>query len=263
VAPGRVVCVVPSTGVGARSDDDLSPVEIGEAMGLAWPGATIDLAVHDEPIDATLVRVARLDAAPSSAAADRQRSLVRLTHRPGRAHQSMYRWVAAALGAGALALGVVAVKAWSQAGAARAQVAKVKEETSSRVVPRAGNALQQELARGRPVQFVQDKLAEMRSKLDPAAGLDKLKPVLAEMTALSFVIGTREIELKTLDVSQLSVQIELIVPDTQTAEAVIESLRSAPDSLCDWSQQISKVGGSERVSVQLLGTWKRAPGGAK
>src|SRR5690606_3388892 len=43
--PARIVCITPGAGSDG-DDDDLTPARIGEALGAAWPGATIDLAVN-------------------------------------------------------------------------------------------------------------------------------------------------------------------------------------------------------------------------
>lgn len=119
LTPDRIVCMgADAEAISATGD----PVSLAQSLAEAWPGATVDVVSHRDPIGATLSRVRMLpnlgapQASPAAAGPDRpaarpamnpQAGLVQLSGRAGRADRSLYRWVALgiALLAGAVFFG--------------------------------------------------------------------------------------------------------------------------------------------------------------
>jgi hypothetical protein len=119
--PDRVVCLaVP--GLGGGAGDSTGPEALFANLTRVWPGATIDGAVHEDPIGATVARLAGLGPEVrvsvdgtkiESPAAERpyhhrpREAMAELSARPGRADRRLYQWVGIALcGAAALVAAV-------------------------------------------------------------------------------------------------------------------------------------------------------------
>lgn len=261
VAPARLVVLAPPLGPGG-DPTALSAPELGAALGRAWPGASIDLAQHEDPVGATLSRLARADAAPAEATADRRRSLVGLSGRPGRAHKALYRWAFVGLTAGALALAAVASQAYSAAGALRAQAAQSRRELSERIVAAAPpkSAIEQATAQDSPASYLAELVRRERERADPTDALERPVPVLQELNAISFVLGTPDLEIRDLQFNALNVYIDLLVPDTQTADFIKEALDNSVDTSCTWTRQISAQSAAEgKLAMTLIGEWRKRP----
>ncbi len=264
-APARVVVVTPRTHEG----DGLTPAELGQALGELWPGASVDLAVHEDPVLATLVRLARMDAPPAQGASDRRQSLVTLSGRPGRAHRSMYRWASGAILAGALAMGVVAWRSWSSAGAARERLETLRTTVADRVLPLlpANDAVGRELARSQPAESLRTLVERRRQELSPK-DLDVAMPIMQELSTLTTVLGTDIVEIKDLQLTPLNCILELRVPDLATADLVFDSIGKVEGTHCDWQRgsttrmASTPPGGPDSIAMTLMGTWKKTTGGA-
>lgn len=114
VAPSRIVCMAPSWTTCSELAGDL-PTEAGAAalartLAQRWPGAATLAQVEDDPVGLTLTRLADAGTSVDAARPDPRQSLLRLSGRPRRLTRRMYRWMAAALAAGGVALGVLAWK---------------------------------------------------------------------------------------------------------------------------------------------------------
>jgi hypothetical protein len=261
VVPARVVVVSPDL-AGGLDGGVGGLAEFGAALVKAWPGASVDVARHDDAIGATLLRLARMDAEGAGEVFDRRQTLVALSRRPGRAHRGLYRGVALAL---LLAAGAAGAVAWKSLGAARgaeAEARKIRAELTERVTPRvtAGNAVQASLAQDNPVALLEDVLQRERARLAPPPEVSPAMPVLPELAALSAVLGNELVQIREIDLSPLQVRVELSVPDLETAELIKESLDTFRDTACEWQRQIMPVGAEGRVPVTLLGSWKRGAG---
>lgn len=259
VVPARVVVVSPDLS-GDPNGGGLPA--FGAALVKAWPGASVDVARHDDAIGATLLRLARMDAEGAGEVVDRRQSLVALSRRPGRAHRGLYRGVALALLLAAGAAGAVAWKSLGAARAAEAEARKIRAELTERVTPRVtpGNAVQVSLAQDNPVALLEDVLQRERARMAPLSDVAPAMPVLHELAALSAVLGNELVQIREIDLSPLQVRVELSVPDLETAELIKESLDTFRDTACEWQRQILPAGAEGRVSVTLLGSWKRGAG---
>lgn len=128
--PDRVICIGPAT-IPHRpvaGEPPPTPASFAQRLGAAWPGATVDAAVHADPIGATLNRLrASPLLAPSKGAGkgitrkspkvaaapgedDPRQSLLPLTRRAGRLDRRMHIWVALAILAAAAAVFLYATR---------------------------------------------------------------------------------------------------------------------------------------------------------
>ncbi len=83
LSPSRVIAALPEA-------DASSAASFGEAVGRTWPGVTVDAALHDDPLSATLSRLAeRIDEAPR-AVEGAGAALRGLSARPVAAHRLMH-----------------------------------------------------------------------------------------------------------------------------------------------------------------------------
>lgn len=279
-APSRLLCLVPELGgtgppaageqAGTASEqrsgeaEALSPGTLGAMLGRLWPGATVDMVVQDDPVEATLARLARLPAqALVGQVVGPARELAQLTRRPGRVHRAWYRWAAATLWA--LAVGVTAVggRAWSGARHARAAADQARHELHQIVqrVAAPGDSVQAELARDAPRLYLEQQLARKRLALDPTGGLEPAKPILAELETLSWVLGTPQVRVESLQLHSTMVHMLVSVPDTATYELVMAGLEGIadPPSNVEWRGVPSTPRNGRQMYV-LEGRWKRGAG---
>lgn len=273
-APRRIVAVLTEPapdGEGRATDpevqsDGTGPAAFGRALGEAWPGATVDVAVRPDPVGATLERMAMVldEAPPSRASPSPLASLVDLSLRPGREHRRLYRWTAVAVAALA---GVVAVWGWrlrEEAAAADAEVARtraswqeaVREIYPEALTPRIGtNAL----------TILTEELTRREAALRPPERTDRTMPILQELETLSIVVGNAGLELVSIDLSSAGttapVKLVVTTPSTTAAEQLLEALRGIGGShLTGWTQQIraTRDGDPLRRTATYTATWDPA-----
>ncbi|MBC7771268.1 MAG: hypothetical protein H7210_02115 [Pyrinomonadaceae bacterium] len=135
ISPERIICLGSETTAGR---DASLAATLSESLGRAWPGATADVAVYDDPIGATLNRLRGLanlgapqigagNLAPSAiATADPRAGLVSLSQRPGRATRSIYRWGTLATLVAAVSIFFIARRLESASHDAAAQLEEIK-----------------------------------------------------------------------------------------------------------------------------------------
>ena len=254
MAPVRIICIGPRTG--SETGDGLSPAALGAALTKSWPGATVDLAVHDDPIGATLRRLA--GAAEDGSPEDGRRGLVSLSRRPGRAHRSLYQWGAIVIFALAAALGAVAWKSLNAAEHAKSERDKVKAGTVEAVAKHAApaNDMQQIVLNDSPSAFLREALNKRKAALNPNAGLEPAEPILSELETLSLVMGFKGVEIEEITLLNSGAIIYVKVPDTRTGEDIKKSLDEIGSSHCDWSQPVLAALDGDRKRLTLYGKWK-------
>lgn len=254
--PVRVLCLGPE---GAEEADGLTPAALGSSLGKAWPGATVDLVVHEDPIGATLLRLARTDWVAGEAEEERT-TLVALTRRPGRSHRAMFRWAALAVLAGALGLVGVAWRAWST-GEKALKVANAAEENVKSIVSRAAppkNQVEQAIFDASPRAYLEGKIRDKRLSLSPTGGLEAAKPILPELETLSYVLAMKGVEVEDLQLQSTLAMVYVVVADTPTYENVMSALGDIGGSHITWKSTFSgPVNGKQRYLLE--GSWKKAP----
>jgi hypothetical protein len=255
-APIRTVCVVPTEAAVVESPD--GPVALGERLGKRWPGTSIDVAVHDDPVGATIRRALALEQDYVQHASDPQLSLVSLSHRPGASLRRLFRWSALAIGVAAVALAAAAFRIDSRARATRGMSDQTQDRVRALVEQVHKPAL---ISPGGPVLALRSELASLQKQVAPAEATDPVQPILEEFEALSLVIGSPEIELTEFSVDNKVVRIVTIVPDLATAELLSDAVKSVGGShIASWAnpsfQQLSGAQGEQgKVRVTLTGQW--------
>ncbi|MBY0312951.1 MAG: hypothetical protein K2W85_12845 [Phycisphaerales bacterium] len=267
--PRRVVCLsVPTLQAGGRGPQGLLAM-----LGRAWPGATIDGAIHDDPVGATLGRLAGLgndaeaaslptaqaDASPLPLSARPREALIGLSTRPGRADRRMYQWIGAAMVGASALVAALGYQVYRSLGDAQSRLVAAKNEYQEIIrgtekfapniiaEPKKEEALEDALRRmreqmktikpPRPVLEETVRLMEAMSKvaIDPATGTETPRPQLSE-----------------IDFSFMAAKAVLQVPDAQTGPTVLENLLGTAGVLT-WQGSSSGSGGSR--TYLLLATW--------
>lgn len=262
VAPARILCLGPGS---SDDPDTLTPAAIGAALTRAWPGAAVDLVVHEDPIGATLMRLARTDGAAGQPGAPRT-TLTGLTLRPGRSHRSLYRWAALAVLAFSAALLGIGWNAWNQwtkeREAADAALTNVRDVVTKAGKPKGDLELAE--AQKEPRLYLQKKIDAKRASLNPTSGMTPAKPILPELETLSMVlVSSPGVQLEEIRLQPTNALMYLLIPDTRTFEELKESLRTIRGQHIEWRGQFgTDIAGKKRYSFE--GAWIKpaAPGAA-
>ncbi|MFM9997056.1 MAG: hypothetical protein ACKVU4_14805 [Phycisphaerales bacterium] len=251
VAPTRIVCLTPRPPDGS---DGLAPAELGEAIGRAWPGSSVDLAVHDDPVGATLHRLAELQGGGPEPAADPRAALVSLSHRPTAAHRSVLRWAAAAIAGAAIGLVGVAWRGWSAAGAIRAEIESAKDGTRTLI----GRALPAAANNEFPMEVLEDEVTKLRTARSAGRDLEPAKPILNELDAISAVLS-RDAQPVSLELINTSTAVTVLVPDFLAGQALLDSMNEVDGSSCEWRRADgAPQQQGDKVRLQFYGRWKSA-----
>lgn len=238
--PRRVVCVVPGEGA------DEQAAAFGEALGAAWTEATVDLAVHADPMGVTLSRLATAlegTPVPKDRAPEAGASLVALTDRPGKAHRLFYWWIALFVIAASALTGVVAwqfrQKAVELREAAAAWNAKWSAELKEAFPSAIGRVEGPKLA-------LEDEIARIQKEIVPAQNKDPAKPVLEELQTISMVLQHPDYTLGSIDLNSSTETVTLRVQAKtyKAAEDLARALRSISGSHVEsweWDRQIGRA----------------------
>ncbi len=266
-SPTRVVCVLPKnlaqsmdTDAGPAVASALSAGEFGEALSRVWTGAVVDAVVHEDPMGATLRRlVSFLEATPASAAPESRSSLVALSNRPGRQHRTMYLWTAGALLLASAAAAVVGWRFHKEAAAAREAELGWRNGWQELVGGLYPPAMSPRVAAGfTPLMELSDEVKRRKTLIRGPEKVERNKPVLAELEAISLVLGSPTVKLESIfmDSTQGPQRVVATVPTTSEGEAVLEALRRVGGSmLVDWSLDISQSPGSEERRATYTAKW--------
>jgi hypothetical protein len=255
-APSRVVCAL-TPGEGAAG--------FGEALAGAWPGAAVDAAVYDDPVGATLRRLAdRLESTPKRTVqgTDAAHGLVALSNRPGHAHRRMFQWRALAMLGVAALLGVASWRLYASAGNA----ARATRDWTAQWRKVVGEAYPDALREGpgkSALSILDDELRNRRRNLLPPERSDQAMPVLQELETVTMVIGTGEFALESIDLRStgMSPKVVVIAKDLRDAEALEEAFnRVAGSYVTAWTgKYTSRPEGAEtRIRAEYSGEWNHA-----
>lgn len=255
-SPRRVLCIL-------READDAAA--FGEALGRAWPGATIDVVRHEDPVGATLTRfAANLEATPRArvGASDAARGLATLGQRPARAHRRMYLWSAAALFALA---GAVAIGAWqlSRAAAEARASASTWNDRWRDVIKNAYPEGLRPVPGVSPVTLLTEEITRREREMLPVERTDQTMPVLAELETISLVLTSAGCELEEIGLdSALRPYAVALVGSSQEAEEILSGLgRIGGSVVTNWTLSVTeRLTGTERkVRAEYRGEWVREP----
>ncbi len=254
VAPDRVICLLPEAATQVETDTGLEPTV--KLLSKRWGGISVDAAVHDDPVGATILRVIAKEEDRGELADDPRAGLTMLSHRPTRAHQKLYTWAAGAILLIAVALGVGAWRIYAAAGAAREAATAFRTKI---------DAMVQEVhppAKVSPVGVVlalRQELTKLQKDLAPPEKPDPTQPILEELDVLSNVLGVPELELNEITLTNTAVTVKVVTPDLQTAELVLDALRGIGGShVQTWTQtfvQAPNQKESTKVNATFNGLW--------
>lgn len=260
--PTRVAVIAP--------EDAPACAAFGEALAKLWKGATVDFVTAPDPLLATLKRVAASVEVGSGVARTSADSLSALEDRPGSLHRSSHVWVAAGVGALAIALFALSFRLSRDASSSDSAAASYREQWTKMVekaVPGAMNSMDG------PLLALQDEVEKKEKDFKPPDRVDLALPVMQELETLSMVLGSGEIQLDELDLdsAQNVVRLRVTVPSTERAEEIREALRAIGGSnIAAWGEPNypSNAQPGQKLSVTYVGTWsdnvrkKSAAGGS-
>jgi hypothetical protein len=274
VAPSRLVCVGPGELVPTGLADAPGLAAVGQTLAAAWPGSAATAAEEDDPIAATLLRLAAAEA-PIFKDDDAQgRALmIDLSSRPGRLSRTMHWWLAAAGAAAAVALGALAWqidRGAKQTLAAAAQEAGVRAEQFKRVE----SQFPKLATDPDPVRALSAGLNELRK------GREDIAPERPVVDVVERVViaaeGFPTMKLKKISISGLTgIGFDFAVVDSEPGGKMLEALRKmgplSDGMTVNWNGDTTTttstvVGMSEPMRLfRLRGQWQdrkvAAPGG--
>lgn len=244
-SPSRIVCVVPEL-----AGEGLSPGEIGERLGGAWPDASISMGVVDEPEQETLERVA---VAQSSKA----ESIKSLAARPGRVHRRMHLAMAGA----ALAIGLLlGMHGWSQRQTAKD--ARVEMRSVSDAMFLRAQEVIPEIQNRAILQQVQAELSRMTGT-GPTGTIEPVVPILDELERISFALSITGVEWRNLEMRSgpllplVSIQAFFEPGDIESMDLLEEQLNLMPGSeLAGWGRSGDTRPFGRLIRASYQSQWK-------
>jgi len=228
-APGRVILLATDRQSGRSAG--LSPAELAASLVKAWPGAVIDVITDEDPVTLTLRRTLEDDGPATS-----DQSITALSTRPGRAHRSMYTWLALAIAGLALGALAVAVMSWRTAADARQRAETIRRETQTAVL----NHYNDPMATAAGILVtLQDDLARLENADAPTAG-NEFMPVMQELETVALVVSSviassPGSEFRTISIDNLSgLTLQMRFPDIGTFEDFRNALNDAGTTRLAW-----------------------------
>lgn len=231
VVPSRIVCIGPADAIATGLGDAPEPTAASDGGGLAalgrtlaarWPGAVASVVLDDDPIGATLRRLAehRPPGVPTETTGVALRDL---SSRPGRLSRAMHRWAALALLAAAGFVCVLALRLdWS----AKATLEGARQAIDKRQeLLRAKEADFPKLAADPdPVTKLKIALRELQKNREETTPERPVLPVVDRVLAAAS--GIDRLKIKKITVSSLSgVSFDFVVPDPEPGAALLKALR--------------------------------------
>lgn len=238
--PQRIACIGPAPVPDDRAGPD--PGLIGRALGEAWPGASVGVAVHADPIGATLQRLLTQDIADANRRAadlevatgsdDPRAGLVALSARPGRVDRRLHTWIAAGIAAAALVVGAIG---WQLGRAAESAQGLIEE--AARQQREAIEELKPTMPQlATSTDFKGELEAEIRRLNDQAASIKAPKPILREAAALLNIIAEHpDVKIERFDINAVTGVVNLLVPDAETGPRILDRIRQEKGLFIRWN----------------------------
>lgn len=257
ISPSRVIVVVPEPDASGIAGSDF-----GAAIGRAWPGAAIDLAINNDPIGATLTRIAAAIDAEREAGKEPTEhiasagtgGLAALSARPGRQHRRLHLWAAGAIAALAGALGVAAYRVGEQASATRGQATAAekswRDEFQSLKAPTPP-------VPGLELDYLASEISKREKELLPPEAGEATMPVREELETISLVVGLEDVELGEVSLSPtLGAKVVVTVADLARGEDLFDALsRVGGSALGTWQRRFDPVPNSSKVRCTFDAKW--------
>lgn len=219
-----------------------------QELASRWPGARVDGRDAEDPLAQTLDALTHADIATD----DPCSCLTALSNRPGRAHRRLAVWTVAAI---VLLAAAISSLGWRQHLAAnearsvgsdlqrsiREQVASIEPALADNADP--ARALRSVLAQAREAHQSIDAPSPPAPMFDALARLGQ---------ALSATIGDSDTaHVRSIKFDEISVDVQVSIPDFATGEAILERLRATSKHL-RWSGSFS---GAPPTTQRLRATW--------
>ncbi len=265
VAPRRVICIVPEDlGRSGRAS------AFGSALAGAFPGAAVDAAASPDPVGATFERLASALEGTPDGAVERLGSLGELTSRPGRAHRTMYAWVALLVIVASAVMGVVAWQVRRTALDTRSAAETWKARGFQAVKRVLGGEFDEKFGavRGQnPLLFMEGEIRKRERDLVPPTSIEPARAILEEIEAISLVVGTEDFTLDELTVDSGLPAVRLVVQTKElpTAERIVPALQRIAGSRVErWDFNPTDVPdpkGGKRYKATIIGSWPSVNGG--
>jgi hypothetical protein len=262
IVPRRVACIAADDPVGVGEDSaSFHAGHFGAKLAGAWGGAGVDLVLDQDPVGATLARLASAtaDARPDEAAIS---GIEGLSRRPGKLHRRMHMWIALGILAGAALAGGAAWQLRSSAGlltdAARAEDSRWRELVQANypnIMKLPNVDPEAELNK----ILTRNEQERERNKIEP------MRPIVEELATLSMALADPEVELDSIAFSggaNASVIITVFVPEIKQGEGVFKSLSSISGSNIESWQQPSFSPAGAKVKGVFTGRWRNVKAGA-
>lgn len=256
VVPRRVACIAADDPVGIGEDSaSYKAGQFGAKLAGAWGGAGVDLVLDNDPIGATLSRLA---ATVADLEPDEKNiaGIETLTNRPGKVHRRMYTWVAIGISAGALLSLGIAYKLRSSA--AQIAEAATEQDVRWRSVVQASYPNIMKLP-GVDPEFELDKMLKRNEQENERSKREPTRPIVEELETLSMALADPEVELESMTFSpgaNASVTVVVLVPDIPQAEAVFKSLSSIRGSNIESWQTPGYVPAGAKIRGTFTGKWR-------
>ena len=270
--PRRIVVVASP---GATDEHGSGPASLGRHLSRAWPNATIDAAVFDQPTQATLGRLAGVrhgpqkgddPPIPEAAAPEQSRAaLVGLSSRRGRADRGMYRWAALGVAGAAVVVGVLGWRLRASAGDFAEREATTKKNIADLLT--GIEPILPGVSGFRP----NDQLATLEKKRTDLKELAKNvpppHPVLEEtVRVLKAFEGKTGIDITEFQVGFVNGNVTIEIPESATAADVgpqlLQKLQGLPGQLV-WDGQSSSFSSPGKRRYSLIGFWPAPSNDAK
>jgi hypothetical protein len=259
--PDRVICFGPLTlpdpdNAGAQWLGGPTPASLAEGLGRAWSGAQIDAAAHEDPLGATLSRLAGVGPIgalpPKAENDDPRRELLGLSSRPGRMDRRMYRWMAVGMLAAAALIAAAGWQFHRAAGGGSDAIADAQLRASEALKSVASIAPNLDQNPGAAIGILQGKITQLEAV---NKSLKPQKPILPELArVLRAIEGSADIRVKDINLNAAAGSVRLVVPDGDTGPTIFERLNTLPGAI-PWRGQQSPLIGAERIYV-LTGVWQ-------
>lgn len=244
--PQRVACIGPAAATANGDGPHVDPGLIGRSIGEVWPGATVGVAVHDDPMGATLQRLLTRDIAQANRRAaelevatgsdDPRAALVGLSARPGRIDRRMTTWMAIGVAAIAVVVGAVGFQLHRAVGKAQSS-----EETAISARKEAIDSLKESMPQlVASSNFKLDLEAEATRLETQNSSIKPPRPLLEEFESLMLVIAEhKDVKVESFMLNQNIGTVKLRVPDGETGPAILEKIRKLPNLYMNWDGTVA------------------------
>jgi hypothetical protein len=255
-SPSRVICLGPAEIRGGPGEGD-GPGAMGSSITRAWPGAMVDLAVHQDPVGVTMARLsgpaAKTAFDTGAGGTDPRGALLGLSARPGRADRGMYRWAAAAMLALAGVVAVAGSRMFQSADGVQAAILEARERRDAAL--RRGETVIPALS-----QRADDALVlledEARKRASVNVAIKPPRPLFDEfLRVLRALEEAKGITVSQMEISPVGGVLRFAVPDADTGAGILERIRQNPGEIA-WSGSISGGTGDGRTYT-MTGLFER------